>query len=68
LDDLNLAEEDRKLILDAYMHGLRVAFTVFVWSIAAFFVLSLCIKDYGLVGKDKPRVESEALQESYTDE
>ena len=50
------------------MHGLRAVFTVFAILITLFFVLTLCIKDYGLSGR--PRVESEehAEGERYIDE
>ncbi|KAB8267797.1 major facilitator superfamily domain-containing protein [Aspergillus minisclerotigenes] len=71
LYDFNLTDEDQKLISNAYMHGLRTVFTVFAVLMLLFFVLSLCIKDYGLAGRARIESEEQAegeTRERYTDE
>lgn len=71
LYDFNLTDEDQKLISNAYMHGLRTVFTVFAVLMLLFFVLSLCIKDYGLAGRTRIESEEQAegeTRERYTDE
>ncbi|KAF5862219.1 hypothetical protein ETB97_011924 [Aspergillus alliaceus] len=69
LSDFDLTDEDKKLISDAYMRGLRDVFTVFAVLIALYFVLTLCVKDYGLASKaEPPPAESEErLEEEPTD-
>ncbi|OGM39371.1 putative efflux pump antibiotic resistance protein [Aspergillus bombycis] len=65
--DLNLTDEDRELISNAYMHGLRAVFTVFAVLILLFFALILCIKDYGLAGRTCVESEEHAEGQRYTD-
>ncbi|KAE8354370.1 major facilitator superfamily domain-containing protein [Aspergillus coremiiformis] len=68
LSDLDLTDEDKELISNAYMRGLRAVFTVFAILIALFFALTFCIQDYGLAGRsERPPVASEDV-ERYTDE
>ncbi|GES63338.1 efflux pump antibiotic resistance protein [Aspergillus terreus] len=69
LSDFNLTDEDKKLISDAYMRGLRDVFTVFAGLLSLYFILTLCVRDYGLARKAEtpPDETEERIVEQSTD-
>ena len=50
LADLDLSEEEKSMVLAAYMEGLRAVFVVYAILLAVYFICTLSVEDYGLAG------------------
>ena len=53
LDDLDISNQDKELILALYMKGLRAVFISYAVLASIYFLCSLLVKDYGLRGKER---------------
>lgn len=54
LVDLDLSEEKKRMVLAAYLEGLRAVFASYAILLAVYFVSSLYVKDTGLAGMSSP--------------
>jgi hypothetical protein len=52
LDDLDISNQDKALILAVYMKGLRAVFISYAVLASIYFLCTLLVKDYGLGGKE----------------
>jgi len=53
LPNLNLSEEEKTLVLEVYMKGLRAVFTLYACLIGICFFASLFVVDRGLAEKEE---------------
>ena len=48
MDELDLSEEERRMILTACLKGLRAVFASYVILLGVYFVCTLCVEEYRL--------------------
>jgi uncharacterized membrane protein YqjE len=65
LADMDLSDDDKKLISSVYMRGLHVVFVSYALLISFLFVSTLFLRDYGLGTKQQSHQEWEEEDSAY---